>query len=163
MLNLSKKSETAVVIVDLAPQFNVPKSKSEFVESYLSEIYQHLTDYYVYYTHVYKHALNKKIFVETSEDSYNSIVAVASEVEYLLTNVLRVSRVLVVSLGKYKEYSYLNRLLKKYYEGNSVAMRFTSVKHYSNYVKNNWNLDDDSLSSDVKSIERNIKYLESGV
>lgn len=163
MLNLSRESKTAVVIVDLAPQFNVPKSKSEFVESYLSEIYQHLTDYYVYYTYVYKHALNKKIFAETNEDSYNSIVAAASEVEYLLTNVLRVSRVLVVSLGKYKEYSYLNRLLKKYYEGNSVAMRFTSVKHYSNYVKNNWNLDDDSLSSDVKSIERNIKYLESGV
>ncbi len=140
MLNFNIDSKIITVIVDLAPQFNTPKFKSDFVETYLNEIYQQLSDYYGYYTCIYKHSLSKKIFAEINENSYNSINCVAQEIEYLISNVLGVYRALIINLGRYREYSYLNYFLKKYYYGNNIVFKFINIRHYSNYSKNDWNL-----------------------
>ena len=161
MLDLNKKSKIAAVIVDLAPQFNVPKYKNDFIITYLNKIYQYLTDYYVYYTCIYKNPLNKKIFVENDENTYDSINSTALEIEYLLSSVLNVNRALIINLGKYKEHYYLNQFLKKYYYGNSIIFKFINIRHYSNYSKNNWDLNCNNFLSDMNVINKNIKYLES--
>jgi len=161
MLDLNKKSKIAAVIIDLAPHFSIPKYKDDFIITYLNEIYQHLANYYVYYTCIYKNPLNKKIFVENDENTYDSINSTALEIEYLLSSVLNVNRALIINLGKYKEHYYLNQFLKKYYYGNSIIFKFINIRHYSNYSKNNWDLNCSSFSSDIDNIKKCIKYLES--
>ena len=161
MLDLNKKSKIAAVIVDLAPQFNVPKYKNDFIITYLNKIYQYLTDYYVYYTCIYKNPLNKKIFVENDENTYDSINSTALEIEYLLSSVLNVNGALIINLGKYKEHFYLNQFLKKYYYGNNIVFKFINIRHYSNYSKNDWNLNCNNFTSDMNIINKNVKYLES--
>lgn len=161
MLDLNKKSKIAVVIVDLTPQFGIPKYKNDFLITYLNEIYQHLANYYVYYTCIYKNPLNKKIFVENDENTYDSINSAALEIEYLLSSVLNVNGALIINLGKYKEHFYLNQFLKKYYYGNSIIFKFINIRHYSNYSKNDWNLNCNNFTSDMNIINKNVKYLES--
>lgn len=161
MLDLNKKSKIAAVIIDLAPHFSIPKYKDDFIITYLNEIYQHLANYYVYYTCIYKNPLNKKIFVENDENTYDSINSTALEIEYLLSSVLNVNRALIINLGKYKEHFYLNQFLKKYYYGNSIIFKFINIRHYSNYSKNDWNLNCNNFTSDMNIINKNVKYLES--
>lgn len=161
MLDLNKKSKIAAVIIDLAPHFSIPKYKDDFIITYLNEIYQHLANYYVYYTCIYKNPLNKKIFVENDENTYDSINSTALEIEYLLSSVLNVNRALIINLGKYKEHYYLNQFLKKYYYGNNIVFKFINIRHYSNYSKNDWNLNCNNFTSDMNIINKNVKYLES--
>jgi len=161
MLNLNIDSRVVAIIIDLAPQFNIPKFKNDFVKTYLSEIYQQLSNCYIYHTYIYKHPLSKKIFVEINENSYDSINTVAQEIEYLINNVLGVYRALIINLGRYREYSYLNYFLKKYYYGNNIIFKFINIRHYSNYSKNDWNLNCNNFTSDMNIINKNVKYLES--
>ncbi len=161
MLNLNIDSRVVAIIIDLAPQFNIPKFKNDFVETYLNKIYQQLSNCYIYHTHIYKHPLSKKIFVEINENSYDSINTVAQEIEYLINNVLGVCRALIINLGRYREYSYLNYFLKKYYYGNNIVFKFINIRHYSNYSKNDWNLNCNNFTSDMNIINKNVKYLES--
>lgn len=161
MLNLNIDSRVVAIIIDLAPQFNIPKFKNDFVETYLNEIYQQLSNCYIYHTYIYKHPLSKKIFVEINENSYDLINTAAQEIEYLISNVLRIYRALIINLGRYKEYFYLNYFLKKYYYGNNIIYKFINIRHYSNYSKNDWNLNCNNFTSDMNIINKNVKYLES--
>ena len=80
--------------------------------------------------------------------------------KYLIKRSENISSI-IINLGRYKEYFYLNYFLKKYYYGNNIIYKFINIRHYSNYSKNNWNLNCNNFLSDMNVINKNIKYLES--
>lgn len=159
LLNTVKDCKTTVVIIDLIHYSNASKHKKNFAEVYLNRVYQYLANYHTYYTSIYKHGMYKRIFVETSEESLTSIINTTQEIEYLLLNITHTAQALVVNLGRYKEYFYLNKLLQKYCSNNNIKLKFMSVKHYSNYSVDNYNYDSKNIFSGVQKIKKNADYL----
>jgi len=167
-INLTDKifsyTKLPIIMIDLAPRFNIVKFKYEFADEYINKIYSEFSDYYIYRTYVYKQPITKKISIDEEEFVYDSLVRTAEEIEYLLGNVLRAHKSLILYLGRYKEYSYLKYFLQRHFIGNGTVLNFVSIRHYSNYSKYDYNLDDNKyFVKDIESIKKNIQLLEKRV
>jgi hypothetical protein len=130
-------NEKPIIMLDLAPEFNIPKNKLHLRNTILNSIIKE-AKIYPYITYVYKEPITKKNRVEEEESCYNAIYNVSKELHYIIENNYNSHReITVIQLGKYIEYRYVITMLSYLLQGNNVHLDLIYNHHPSSFIKEN--------------------------
>jgi len=130
-------NEKPIIILDLAPEFNIPKNKLHLRDTILNSIIKE-AKIYPYITYVYKEPITKKYRVENEEYCYDAIYNVCKELHYIIENQFSNHQVItLVFLGKYIEYRYVVTILNYMLQANDVYLELIYNHHISTFIKEN--------------------------
>lgn len=135
--NQTPTPDVLIVFIDLAPEFNITKKYLPIVNEFKRKLFKlYHADYNLYYTYIYQHLLTNKVSVDNEEESYNNIIRIIEEIEYIINNILpKVDKILVIFVGKYKEYTYLTKIIKPLIINGGKKIYTAHMKYYSNFFK----------------------------
>lgn len=157
---LEKHEKIPVIILDLAPEFNVAKINIEYSKAILNEIIIK-TNIKPYITFIYKTPIIKKKTIETDIDILPSLNNISKELAYIIQNFYyKYQDILIICLGKYAEYNYLFTILKYMLKNDHNDINI--IKIYNHHISAFLNTDSDNTKKQILNadITRINKILE---
>lgn len=154
---LEKHDIIPIVILDLAPEFNISKNKLKYVQPILDNIINE-TNIKPYITSVYKTPIMKKKNIELDNDIYSLLYMTCKELSYVIQNFYyNYNDVMIICLGKYSEYSYLINILSSILRNdlNDINLNKIYNRHLSFILESDdKNTQNQIINSDIGRINK---------
>lgn len=161
--NLSSFTNIPTIMLNLAPNFNIPAAKIAENDSIINYIIEK-TNILPYITYVYKEPITKKVSIEESENNYNSIVNLCKEISFVLDNIYHnYDNILYIHMGKYSEYQYFHNIMNNYSNRYTNRNQYIVYIHHTSYFikeDNGFNKNSETLLKDIDTINKKIETIK---